>query len=57
MCELDNIGMILTDCNNRFCANLEDYLKQRGIKTVPCYRVYNYIRESGFRKRFISLLD
>lgn len=54
LCELDNIGIILTDCNNRFSANFEYYLKQRGIETVPCHRAYNYIRESGFRKRFIS---
>ncbi len=54
LCETENIGIVWID-NNEFVANqLKIYLYEKGIGTSRNLSAYNYIKESKFRKRFIS---
>lgn len=50
----EDIGIIWTDCNHRFTELFVNYLYEKGIASMSCYPAYEYIKESNFRKRFVS---
>ena len=55
LCDIkDDIGIIWTDYNNRFTEVFVGYLNEKGIVSMFCYPAYKYIKETNFRKRFVS---
>ena len=56
LCDIkEDISIIWTDYNNVFTEVLIDYLHKNGINNdMVCYHAYKYIKESYFKKRFVS---
>lgn len=52
--EANDLGIVWIDYNEVLANQLKEYLYEKGIGTSRNLTAYNYIKESKFRKRFIS---
>lgn len=52
--EVKDLGIVWIDYNEALSNQLKIYLYEKGIGTSRNLTAYNYIKESNFRKRFIS---